>query len=46
MRTDPVYARLGQLGDEQLPILVAVKDGFPPVAAIHHMINRAGILNA
>jgi hypothetical protein len=39
-------ARLGQLGEKQLPIRVVAEDRFPPVAAIHHVINRAGILNA
>ena len=38
-------ARLRQRGDEQLPILVSEKDRFPPVAAIHHVVNCARILN-
>jgi len=37
-------ARLRQRGDKQLPIPVIVEDGFPPVATIHQVVNRAGIL--
>jgi len=39
-------ARLGQRGEEQLPVPVIVEDGFPPVATVHPLINRTGILNA
>jgi len=39
-------ARLGQRGDEQLPIPVIVEDRFPPVAAVQDVINRAGIFHA
>jgi hypothetical protein len=39
-------ARLGQRGDKRLPILVVAEDRLPPVPAIQHVINRAGILNA
>ncbi len=41
-----VYTSLGQRGEEQFPILVVTGDVFPPVAAIHDVVNRAGILNA
>jgi hypothetical protein len=33
--------RLGQRGEEQLLILVIVKDGFPRVTAAHQVANRA-----
>ena len=39
-------ARLRQRDDEQLPILVSEKDRLTPVAAIHDVINRAGILDS
>ena len=39
-------ARLRQRGDEQLPILVSEEDRFPPVAAIHDVINRARIFDS
>jgi hypothetical protein len=31
---------------KQFPILVILKDPTPPVAAIHDMVNRPGVLNA
>ena len=40
------HARLRQRGDEQLPILVSEKDRLTPVAAIHDVINRAGIFDS
>jgi len=39
-------ARLRERGEEQLSILVIEEDGFAPVTPIHHMVNRAGILNS
>jgi hypothetical protein len=39
-------ASLAQRGEEPLPILIIAENGFPPVAAAHHMINRAGILDS
>jgi hypothetical protein len=35
-------ARLGRRGDKRLSIPVILEDRFPPVAAIRHMVNRAG----
>jgi hypothetical protein len=34
-----------QRGDETLAVKVIVKDWLAPVATIHHMINRTGILD-
>jgi len=39
-------ARLRERGEEQLLIRVIKEDGFAPVTPIHHMVNRAGILNS
>jgi hypothetical protein len=37
---------LAQGVEETLPILVILEDGFPPVPAIHHVINRSGIFHS
>jgi hypothetical protein len=39
-------ARLRKRGDKQFPVPVIVEDRFPPVAAIHDVVNCARILNA
>jgi len=39
-------ARLAQRLDETLPILVIVEDRFAPVAAIHDVVDRSGILDS
>ena len=37
---------LAQRFQQPLPVRVVGEDGFPPVAAIHHMVNRSGVLDA
>ena len=39
-------AGLAQRAEEALPILIIPENRFPPVPAIHHMINRPAIFNA
>ena len=41
-----LFAGLRQRLKEPVPVLVIGKDGILAVSAIHHMINRARILNA
>ena len=38
-------ADFAQGGDEPLSVKVILKNPLTPIPAIHHMINRAGILN-
>lgn len=41
-----LQAGLAQCGEERLPILVIADNGFPPVAPIQHVIDRARVLEA
>ena len=55
MRLSYSHERLAGEGDalaflallqQPLPVRVISKDGFPPVAPIHHMVNRPRVLDA
>jgi hypothetical protein len=41
-----LLAGLRERLQKSLPVLVIGKNAFPPVAAIHHVIDRGSILNA
>ena len=41
-----LHKRVAQGHQESPPVLVILEDGFTPVAAIQHMVNRARILHS